>query len=82
MEMDQRIPDLSDKELERLLANAVRLQESGSDKQRQQAEQLLPLLSAAIEERRAARVLAQAEQRRANARKKSAANETLKANFD
>ena len=43
MRIDQRIPDLSDKELESLQANAVRLVDSGSPIQRQQAEELLPL---------------------------------------
>ena len=46
MEIDQRIPDLSDKELENLHANAVRLEQSGTQIQRQHAERLLPLLSA------------------------------------
>jgi hypothetical protein len=61
--MDQRIPDLSDKELESLHANALRLAASGSDKQRQQAESLLPLIDAQLEVRRAARAEAQAEKR-------------------
>lgn len=64
MEIDQRIPDLSDKELENLHANAVRLAQSGSTEQQQQAEALLPLLGVALEERRVARVVAQAERRR------------------
>ncbi|MGD9981132.1 MAG: hypothetical protein AB7H66_08645 [Hyphomonadaceae bacterium] len=67
-----RIPDLTDKELERLHANAIRLQASGSTAQREQAEALLPLLGTALEERRAARVAVQAETRKANARKKKA----------
>lgn len=71
MTIGDRIPDLSDKELERLHANAVRLQSSGSAIQRQQAEELLPLLGVALEERRLARVAAHTETRRANAKKKS-----------
>jgi len=70
MAIVDRIPDLSEKELESLQANAVRLKESGSAIQRQQAEELLPLLGAALEERRAARVATQAETRRANTKKK------------
>jgi hypothetical protein len=71
MTIGDRIPDLSDKELEHLHANAVRLQASGSAIQRQQAEELLPLLGAALEQRRLARVSAQTEARRANAKKKA-----------
>jgi hypothetical protein len=78
MEIDQRIPDLSDKELERLHANAVRLAQSGSDAQRQQAEKLLPLLGVTMEERRAARLEAQSASRRANVRRKAAADGELK----
>lgn len=64
MEMDQRIPDLSDKELESLHANAVRLAQSGTPAQREQSERLLPLLGDALEQRRAARTAAQTEKRR------------------
>jgi hypothetical protein len=63
MEIDQRIPDLSDKELENLHANALRLEQSGSQMQRQHAERLLPLLSAAMEERRAAKLVVQQEKK-------------------
>jgi peptidoglycan hydrolase CwlO-like protein len=63
VEIDQRIPDLSDKELENLHANALRLEQSGSQMQRQHAERLLPLLSAAMEERRAAKLQAQQEKK-------------------
>ncbi len=72
MGISDRIPDLSDKELEHLHANAVRLKDAGSQIQRQQAEELLPLLGAALEERRLARVAAQTETRRANTKKKKA----------
>ncbi len=71
--IDQRIPDLSDKELESLHANAVRLLESGSAKQREQAESLLPLLGIALEERRAVKAEAQAETRRAATEKRASA---------
>jgi hypothetical protein len=65
MGIDQRIPDLSDKELESLHANAVRLAQSGSTAQRQQAEELLPLLGAALEERKLAKSAATSKARRA-----------------
>jgi hypothetical protein len=72
MAIIDRIPELSDKELESLYANAVRLKDSGSVLQRQQAEELLAPLGAALEERRLARVATQVETRRANTRKKKA----------
>ena len=72
MAIADRIPEMSEKELESLRANAVRLQETGSAIQRQQAEELLPLLGAALEERRIARVAQQTETRRANTKKKKA----------
>jgi hypothetical protein len=78
MEIDQRIPDLSDKELENLHTNAIRLEQSGTQKQREHAERLLPLLSAALDERRAARIAAQQETKRANAEKRSAAAKAKK----
>ncbi len=71
MAIADRIPDLSDRELESLHANAVRLQASGSPAQRQQAEELLPLLGAALEERRVARAAANTKTRRASAARKS-----------
>jgi hypothetical protein len=73
MGISDRIPDLSDKELEHLHANAVRLKDAGSAIQRQQAEELLPLLGAALEERRLARVAAQTETRRLNTEKRAGA---------
>jgi len=72
MMVGDRIPDLSDKELETLHANAVRLKDSGSVRQRQQAEELLPLLDAALEVRRLARIATQADTRRSMARGKKA----------
>jgi len=72
MMVGDRIPDLSDKELETLHANAVRLKDFGSVRQRQQAEELLPLLDAAPEGRRLARIATQADTRRSIARGKKA----------
>lgn len=73
MELHERIPSLSDKELEALHANAVRLAESGTPKQRQQAEELLPLLGAAMEERSTARTAATQARRRTPTKSKAAA---------
>jgi hypothetical protein len=73
MAIIDRIPELSDKELESLYANAVRLKDSGSVLQRQQAEELLAPLGAALEERRLQRVATQTETRRANTKKKKKA---------
>ena len=73
MGIEQRIPDLTDKELETLQANAVRLAQSGTVQQRQQAETLLPLIDAAMQDRRAARTKADQERRRAAPRRKAAA---------
>mgnify|MGYP001608671460 CR=1 FL=1 len=73
MAIIDRIPEMTEKELESFQANAERLKDSGSAIQKQQAEELLPLLSAALEERRVARVATQVETRRVNASKKKAA---------
>jgi hypothetical protein len=72
MAIADRLPDLSDKELETLQTNAVRLKETGSVQQRRQAEGLLPLLDAALEERRLVRVATQAETRARAPKKKKA----------
>jgi hypothetical protein len=76
--IDQRIPDLSDKELENLHANAVRLGQSGTPAQRQHAEELLPLLGAALEERRRARAATSVRARRSTAQNAAAAGAGLK----
>lgn len=73
MEMAQRIPDLSDAELETLHANAVRLAQSGTLKQKQQAESLLPLLDTALEQRRAVRAEAALARKRGPVKRKSPA---------
>ncbi|MGD9816430.1 MAG: hypothetical protein AB7Q23_04280 [Hyphomonadaceae bacterium] len=78
MTIGDRIPDLSDQELESLHANAVRLLGSGSVQQRRQAEELLPLLDAALEERRTAKAAAQVEARRAATEKRTTAKRDSK----
>ena len=72
MTIGERIPDLSDHELENLHANAVRLREAGSAIRRQRAEELLPLVGAALDERNAARVAARTQTRRTNAQARNA----------
>jgi len=56
MTLIDRIPTLSDEEVVNLLANARRLSESGDDKQKAAAAELLPSLEAEAEQRRQARL--------------------------
>ena len=72
MSIDQRIPDLSDKELDTLHANAVRLAESGTVQQRQQAETLLPLIGAERDTRRQAKAAVAASKPKRATKKTSA----------
>ena len=78
MDITERIPDLSDNELENLYANAIRLAKSGSAQQRVRAEALLPLLGQAREDRLRARESAKAELSRAAAALKAATGRRLK----
>ena len=78
MEIGQRISDLSELELVRLHANAVRLAQSGTPGQRQRAEHLLPLLGAALDQRWRERVEAQTLVRRTNASRKAVAASGMK----
>lgn len=73
MAIADRIPQLSDKELETLNANALRLGGAGSANERRQAEELLPLIGAELQARRLARLAAQSAKRRATAKRKLAA---------
>jgi hypothetical protein len=70
-DLDQRIPDLSDKDLEQMQANAVRLAQSGTKIQREQAERALPLIGSTLETRRAAQATADQEKRRTAASRKA-----------
>lgn len=81
MGIAERIPDLSDKELENLHTNAVRLAQSGTQAQRQQAEALLPLIGAAMEERRQTRATTAAKTRK-TATKRAAVAKLAKDQFD
>lgn len=55
MAIEERIPQMSDKELDNLLANAVRLAQSGAAKQKAEAERLVPIVEQAIVDRKAQR---------------------------
>jgi hypothetical protein len=52
MAVDERIASYSDKELANLRENIVRLAESGSAKQKAEAERLMPLVDAERAERK------------------------------
>jgi hypothetical protein len=53
MTIDERIPALTDKELAQLQGNAVRLSQSGTAKQKADADRLMPLIDAELAGRRA-----------------------------
>ena len=53
MAVDERIASYSDKELATLRENIVRLTETGSAKQKAEAERLMPLVAAELAERKA-----------------------------
>jgi hypothetical protein len=78
MEMDRRMPDLSDKELESVHANAVRLSQSGTPQQRRQAESLLPLIGEHMEMRRLARRQAAGEARRGKTQRRALSHAAAK----
>jgi len=55
MTMADRIPDLDDKALANLLANAQRLESAGAPAQQQAAAEMLPLIQAELATREAAK---------------------------
>lgn len=65
MSLIEKIPEMTDQDVINLLANARRLSETGSDKQRAQAEELLPALEEAATTRHAAKLEAAAARRAA-----------------
>jgi len=73
MSLLDRIPTLSDDEVVNLLANARRLGETGDDKQRAAAAELLPALEAEAEQRHSERM------ERAKAKRAATRKATLKA---
>lgn len=72
MSLIDKIPALSDDEVITLLANARRLVDSGDEKQRTAAVELIPALEDAAAERRARRMAA-AQAKRAARRPRKAA---------
>ena len=68
MSLIEKIPEMSDEDVVNLLANARRLGESGSPKQRSDAAEILPALEEAAQARLEARAQAAAA-RRASLRK-------------
>jgi hypothetical protein len=73
MSLIEKIPTLSDDEVVTLLANARRLAESGDDKQRAAAIDLIPALEGAAAERRARRMAAAQAKRAARRPRRKAA---------
>lgn len=53
MTIAEKLPSMTDKEIEALRTNAVRLSESGVAKQKLAADELLPLIAAEIADRKA-----------------------------
>ncbi len=73
MSLIDKIPALSDEEVQNLLANARRLQVDGDEKQKAQAAELIAPLEEAAAQRRAARQAAAQAKRAARRPKKKAA---------
>lgn len=65
MSIEERIPEMSEAQLESFRANALRLSQSGTDRQRTEAERLLPQIETALVERKRAKADALAERRKA-----------------
>lgn len=65
MGLIEKIPEMTDEDVTNLLANARRLSEEGTDKQKSAAAELLPALEEAAAERLAARQAAMAARRAA-----------------
>lgn len=63
MQIEERIPDMSDAELQNLHANAKRLAVTGAQKQQAEAARLLPIIDAAIAARSTAKAAAQVVQK-------------------
>jgi hypothetical protein len=53
MDIAEKLPTMTDKQLATLLSNAERLGENGTNKQQGEAARLLPLIHAEIEGRKA-----------------------------
>ncbi len=68
MSLEARIPEMNEKELENLQANAERLVKAGSAKQQAEATRLLPMIAEAIAARKVARTTELAEKKVARAK--------------
>jgi hypothetical protein len=68
MTIDERIPAMSEKELENLRANAERIIKSGGAKQQADAERVLPLIADALAAHKVARTAELAEKKQARAK--------------
>lgn len=79
MTIEERIPEFTDKELENLHDNALRLSTAGKPAQQAEAMRLLPIIAAAIETRRVARTAELAEKKRARQAAMADAREKKKA---
>jgi hypothetical protein len=64
MTIEERIPQLTDNELENLRSNAVRLSTTGAPAQKAEAARLLPIITTAIASRRASHDAELAERKR------------------
>jgi hypothetical protein len=67
MAIDDRIPEMTDKELDNLRANAERLAQSGTAAQKAEAARLLPIIETASQARRVTNAAAAAEKKKARA---------------
>lgn len=65
MTIEERIPEMTDKELENLRVNAERLAQSGAPKQQAEAARLLPIIAAAAETRKTVNAAALVERKKA-----------------
>ena len=65
MTLIDKIPDMTDEGVDNMLANARRLQESGTSRQQEQAAEIIPALETAAAERRSRRLEAAAAKRAA-----------------
>jgi hypothetical protein len=63
MSIEDRIPQLSDKELENLHANADRISKGAPNKQQAEAGRLLPIIAAALAARRETRAVEAADRK-------------------
>lgn len=63
MSLEARIPEMTEKELENLQDNALRLSKGAASKQQAEAERLLPIIAEALVERRKTKAAETAEKK-------------------